>query len=50
MQKTASDSGTMLVVKQQYDNMEVVTVGNFTDSTTDEWEHGVATVSVLNAF
>ena len=45
MKKPSSDPDTKLVVKQQYDSMTTVAVGTFGNSTTDEWEHGSATVS-----
>ena len=46
MKKPASDTDTKLVIKQQYDSMVTKTVGEFNTSTTDEWEHGAATVSI----
>ena len=46
MKKPDSDTDTKLVIKQQYDSMVTKTVGEFNTSTTDEWEHGAATVSL----
>ena len=45
MKKPDSDTATKLVIKQQYDSMQTKTVATLDKSTTDEWEHGAATVS-----
>ena len=50
MMKTDTDVDTKLVIKQQYDSMEIKTVATIDATTTEEWEHGSATVSRTGIF
>ena len=48
MKKPVSDVDTKLVIKQQFNSMAISTVNTLDVSTTDDWEHGSATVSLAN--